>query len=298
MRIVLSECNEIIDEILGQQLSIDLLYSFWFAYYEKGRINDIRRFTGLLRRQDPRYTVYLDSGVYSARRLGVKIPVRELAEYYKKNQDILNYVFNMDAGPVAEQLANLEKLARAGVPVIPIWHGWMDLEVILQMLEWSPYIALSFFTVGPPGSLAQVSPRITNYLDTFFEFLDKQNLNKVPVHALGTENTKLLLTYPFYSADASGYTFDYRTMKAKYFDAQKPGYSLYDLRKDADVRMMPSAADFMACASNKQSGRLARGILAARARVDAQEFVTNAWEKRGITWQKPNLKQQPKPILK
>jgi len=171
--------------------NLNWLYSFYYT---------TKPAFSLLRELNFGTKCYLDSGVYTARKNNKLIKLDELIEFYKLYPDLIQWVFNLDQGTTDGQIKNLQKMTNEGIPTIGIWHGSdhknnnigvMPLHYIEKIAEITDYIA-----VGNGGD---------RYMDTFFEYIYRKNLN-VKVHLLGYIAPKYLMKYPVYSADSSTLT--------------------------------------------------------------------------------------------
>lgn len=223
--------------------------------------------------------IYMDSGVFSARKRDILIPSNELAEYYLKNNHVYNWVFNMDEGTHEEQLENCKTLKNMGVPVIGIYHADMPLDYLLRFYEISPYIAISFFKLGGPHS-----KQVKNCFDNIFAFLFKHfSVDKFPkIHALGTERYDILSNYPFYSADSTGaksqYAYGRHTVNDPITKQPKSvGCSEREQKKYGfnSLKGLGSTRDKLDI----------RVVASIKARINYNKHLTELWKKRGITWE-------------
>ena len=220
--------------------------------------------------------LYLDSGVFTARKKGKTISIKDLITYYKKNEDIIDWVFNLDEGDPENQLNNCKIMKKAGLNVIGIFHGKksgkahgiMNMEYLDRFAEVSNYVAL--------GSL------VPEYFDSVFEYIDKRNLWPLKIHALGTERLNLLDRYPFYSSDSSAFQKSYT------YGLISENVEFTKLKAFHPKDNLPKALKIDALA-NKMIGRTyeARDLRIANAvlqREVIQKYLTNLWIKKGIVW--------------
>jgi hypothetical protein len=194
MRIVLSDTQWYPEKVAAMSNGVEHLHLLYSYFFDRG-VKISKNLESIRENKPKECDFYLDSGVFSANSVGIKIPVDELIEYYKKNSDIINFVFNMDSGGVSEQLDNCKKMKSSGLPVIGVWH-WnsMKLDDFKRFLDITDYMSV--------GAVARMGKK-GGVLDKLYEYLYKNNLEKTKLHILGTEAPDVLISYPIYSADSS-----------------------------------------------------------------------------------------------
>lgn len=142
----------------------------------------------------------LDSGGFSARVRGVKISVKEYAQYLNKHK--VKFAFNLDPPDNHESLQNLYYLQEnTDTYIIPIFHGqeyedskWRP--ILDYYIDNYPFIALG----GIAESRGDRSGR-----ERFFDYVFSKTKDKVAVHGLGTTQQSLLKRYPFYCVDSTSW---------------------------------------------------------------------------------------------
>ena len=281
MRICLADSDpNILVEVLSHT-DMPILYSFFYGLRIASKLHTRMHLRG-------KTAVYLDSGVFSARKRSQTIDADELIAFYHAQAGEVDWVLNNDQGSPEEQLATCRKMKDAGVPVIGIYHGTMPLDYISRFADISPYVAVSFFVLGVRQviALSPSNPSRNEYLDSIFAYVHRKGLWPLRLHALGTEQGNLLMTYPFYSCDATGYASDYMFRKVTTYDVSNWQFRSIMLsdRKLLGKALAKRGFDAARCSREGFEGRVARALVAARARQELQEALTKLWASRGITW--------------
>lgn len=198
----------------------------------------------------------LDSGGYSARIRGVKINVKDYADYLNKYK--VRLAFNLDTNDVEETLANqayLEKNAQAYI--IPIYHlsDWLSPKYRSLIKEYSdnyPYIGLGGSAGGKVGNDAR--KKFLNYSFSFTK-------DKTRVHGLGMTGEWMLMTYPYYSVDSTSWLSMGRFANSKIHSKEM---AKVVARKRHHTENATTELEYWR---------------------DLQARVDKLWEKRGVKWE-------------
>jgi len=265
--------------LIKKEEHLNVLFSFFYArggYATKGNqiLQDIKA-------AKLKGKMYLDSGVFSARKKGMIIPTEELIDFYFEHEDTIDHVFSMDDGPIETQLKNAKQMKDAGLPVIGIFHpGTMPLDYLDKLNEICDYVSIGMFSVG--GFMKKDS--IINTLDKVWEYIYHRDLMPMKIHLLGTENTDVLIRYPFYSSDASSFFLGYANGAYSYFNKMNQRIKMINLRKNlTDAATLDiNAVDLK---GDSIEHRVLRASNSIRARFDLQRFVTDVWTKKGVVWE-------------
>ncbi len=282
MRIVVADSRPdvvpiVFNEFTGTETSFLCSYFYLVKNGRETQLTKQLRDHTLANKKKP--TIYIDSGVFSARKRGIDIPYKELGEFYQRNSIFCDHVFNMDEGSHKQQLSNCKALKLMGVPVIGIYHMDMPLDYLLQFYEINPYISVSFFKCGGPGG-----KQATQQLDRIFNFLLKHfSIDKfIKVHALGTEAFSILNKYPFFSADSTGaksaYAYGFNTINHP--KSRQP----IQVKKN-DKSLIQNG--FLAIKGHGRQSKdtLIRTIEAYKSRVIYNKHLSEIWQRRGIRWE-------------
>ena len=256
------------------------LISYWY-----GKQASIQRFlhsnTSLAQKSSP---LYLDSGVFSARKKGIILGVKGLIDFYHAHANKIDYVFSMDEGDMKNQLRNIAIMKSAGVPVIGIWHGTMPLDYLDRISEITDYIAISLFVLGNQQTFASQNPQRYNYFDMVFRHLYKRNIFPIKVHLLGTEQYNILARYPIFSADSTGIVSTYSFIKGARWNEKERKIKTFSLKKDKQKALQECGPEYVRLRQENTKGRVDRIRMAIKQRDKLQEFLTNLWKERGIVW--------------
>lgn len=275
MHLVLSDSRwtkETLEALENQETGefLDFQYSYYFARKSEQQMNVIRE-----NKSKPRF--FLDSGVFSARKKGEVIPTQDLIDFYHKHSDIVDYVFNMDEGPIETHFDNYKMMVDQGVPVIGIYHANMPLDYISRFIDYNPdfnFLAISTFLFN----------KLKISMDIFWEYIDKKNIFPTKVHALGVENFNLLARAPYYSADASTFVKAYIYGEISNFNKQTLKIDMIHPKKNLwpVIRKHSDGFKFIGSTAQDRDHRTNQCI---HERFVYQRLLKNIWQERGIIWQ-------------
>lgn len=144
-------------------------------------------------------SLYLDSGVFSARKKFELLELDELISFYHLHAQEINYVFTLDQGSYEEWIRNTQVMKDQGVPVIGITRADMSFDEIKRTEEAScSYVALAAFGIvnssreGYSQNLIRAYHRLRSILEP-----------ETKIHLLGVFRHNVLQQCLPYSTDAS-----------------------------------------------------------------------------------------------
>jgi len=261
-------------------------YTTWNKREEKFKIKEeyktlesLRKFT---KETGIPMKLMLDSGVFSARLKGMKIPNELLAEFYHKNSDLFNIVMTNDEGTPETQIENTRILKSLGVPVVGIYHPgsierpFMTENHLQQLLELTDFNSIAMFTIPKSKRMFEV--------DRMFNFIYKHGYEKNKIHMLGIESANYLLRFPFYSADATSFLRDGFTGCWSMWDDKRLKIDRINVKDNINycIRKNMMLVNGVECEKNIHTGvRMYENIY---IRSIYQKFLTDVWQKRGIEW--------------
>lgn len=148
----------------------------------------------------------VDSGGYSAWRLGKRIDLNAYCEFLEANQDwigmyvVLDHIAPDEPEEAAQISFNtLKEMRRRGFQPIPIWHARESLDWIDRMLDLGCDY-LGFSTTSARGFA------IDNALElAWSKVVTASGKPTVQVHAFGNSHVPTLFKYPWASADSSSW---------------------------------------------------------------------------------------------
>jgi hypothetical protein len=145
--------------------------------------------------------IMLDSGAFSAWKRKEELPIKEYIKFVRAHRKALDTYVGLDVIPTksAEAAAsatyyNLERMHEAHLTAaMPVFHIREDFVWLQRYLDdGETYIGL--------GGIAKESPASRRaWLDRVFDFLP----SSTKVHGFGVADPKLLLRYPWHSADST-----------------------------------------------------------------------------------------------
>jgi hypothetical protein len=154
--------------------------------------------------------IFLDSGAYSAHTQGVRISLREYADFIRDNADIISVAANLDMiGPGLEQWSYKRQkaletmLASDGLDqlVMPV-HHLRDHDDWLRR-----YLDEGYGYIGLGGMVKQSSKTVRRWLDHVWHYyLTKPDgTPKIKVHGFGLTSSQLMFRFPWGSVDSTSW---------------------------------------------------------------------------------------------
>ena len=151
--------------------------------------------------------VFLDSGAFSAKSLGIDISVDEYCEYIHRNRDIIRIEDGVLMASVLDGIGdplltyqNQIYMERKGAKPLPCFHFGED----ERYLEW--YVAnYPYITIG--GMVRTSAEDVMQWLDRIWDryMLDGAGRPRLKVHAFGVTTISLMERYPWHSVDSSSW---------------------------------------------------------------------------------------------
>lgn len=290
MRVVIADSRfDVIERVIdmNSETGLSTLVSYWYCV-TKGKSTSLAKKIKQKMLEETRkknYKIYLDSGVFSARKSGTVIPVEDLIDFYKDNSISYDHVFNMDEGEHEEQLQNCIKMKVAGVPVIGIFHADMTLDMLHRYIDiCEGYIAVSFFKTGSPKT-EKSRQNLDRVFNSIIKTYSTNDLKRV--HGLGVEVRDLLLRYPFYSVDSTSAKSNYAFGKIAEFDSKKGTIIAHKaINKEHALRIMQKTGAASAAGFAHDSHSITERVrIAVEEREKYNRFLNDVWKNRGIIWQ-------------
>jgi hypothetical protein len=151
--------------------------------------------------------VFLDSGAFSAKSLGVDIDIDGYCDYIIRNRDILRvedgvYMASVLDGigdPLKTWQNQLYMESKGAIP-LPCFHFGEDERYLEWYVERYPYI-----TIG--GMVRTSAKDVMQWLDRIWNkyLVDGSGRAKLKVHAFGVTTVDLMDRYPWHSVDSSSW---------------------------------------------------------------------------------------------
>lgn len=146
----------------------------------------------------PILSFMLDSGAYSARKLGDSIDVGDYISFAKEWREVFDRIVGLDIiGNSAQTLKNVDRMSNAlGFPVMPVHHMGESFKHLDEFVE--------HFGQHGVGLSASMKPRTHIQKETYEYYVECFRRHPTAsYHLFGILNKKLFLTFPFTSADAA-----------------------------------------------------------------------------------------------
>lgn len=151
--------------------------------------------------------VFLDSGAFSAKSLGVDIDIDEYCDYIIRNRDILRVEDGVYMASVLDGIGDPLKTWRnqlymesKGAMPLPCFHFGEDERYLEWYVDKYPYI-----TIG--GMVRTSAKDVMQWLDRIWNkyLVDGSGRAKLKVHAFGVTTVDLMDRYPWHSVDSSSW---------------------------------------------------------------------------------------------
>jgi hypothetical protein len=151
--------------------------------------------------------VFLDSGAFSAKSLGVEIDIDAYCKYIIENKDILREEDSVVMASVLDGIGDPLKtwqnqiyMEQHGATPLPCFHFGEDEAYLDWYVQRYPYI-----TIG--GMVRTKAEDVMQWLDRIWSrhLLDKAGKPKLKVHAFGVTTISLMERYPWHSVDSSSW---------------------------------------------------------------------------------------------
>lgn len=171
-----------------------------YHYVNKQRFVDEMRDSGA--------KVFLDSGAFSAKSLGVDIDINEYCAYINRNRDILRYEDGIAMASVLDGIGDPLKtwqnqlyMEQQGATPLPCFHFGEDERYLEWYIQRYPYITLG-------GMVRTSAEDVMQWLDRMWSpkyLLDGSGRPRLKVHAFGVTTVSLMERYPWHSVDSSSW---------------------------------------------------------------------------------------------
>ena len=154
--------------------------------------------------REARASFFLDSGAFSSFTLDhVSIDIEQYAAYCRDNADVYHMISNLDEiGAGKEQVSydNLKRLEALGVKASPVHHVRDDDRWLVR------YMDEGYDPIFIGGMVPESIPWLRERLDQIFtRYIMSRGKPRVGLHGFGLSSMDLVLRYPWYSVDATGW---------------------------------------------------------------------------------------------
>lgn len=179
----------------------------------------------------------MDSGAFSAWRMGGSIDLGEYIEFLQEHAPLLWHTVALDNIPgqwgrartsddversARISFKNWECMRKAGLDPIPVFHQGERFEWLEQMIK----AGARYVGISPSDDTADIVQR--DWLDNVFTLLTTEDgMPLIKAHAFGIGNISILKRYPFYSADSTTWAVNpgFGEMMVPHYKDGRPDYS-------------------------------------------------------------------------
>lgn len=150
--------------------------------------------------------VFVDSGAFSAKSLGIDINIDDYCDYIIRNRDIIRVEDGVYMASVLDGIGNdlltyqnQKYMERRGATPLPCFHFGEDARYLDYYVANYPYITL--------GGMAHNQAVVMQWLDRVWNnnILDGAGRPRCKVHAFGVTSVPLMERYPWHSVDSSSW---------------------------------------------------------------------------------------------
>lgn len=241
------------------------LYSYYYLTKELGSVIKLS--------EVEQEKVFLDSGGYSAFTKGAKIDIGHFCGYIKEHSSIITAYAVLDViGDFRKTIANQRVMEKAELKPIPAFHFGCNLDDLRSLVKEYDYIAL-----GGLVPLARRRPTLFAWLDKCFSIIK----NDAKVHGFGATGCDLLKKYPFYSVDSTSYLGG--SMRSEIYSFNSESGHMDIIRTSIKEKASYQSIRFSDDSEKKKWYE--RVIQNIKEWIKFEDYVTQLWAKRGITWQ-------------
>lgn len=227
--------------------------------------------------------VLLDSGAFSAWRLGSPIDLGAYCEYVREHLPSLSAHIVLDViGSVDGTRANLLEMRRRGLDPLPVFHSDREpLSVWEQILEENTgYVCLGGLALERPGV-----DGLRARLDRCWRQVERHW--PVKVHGLGVMTQWMVEEYPFYSVDSASAIMGAGMGRVMRF-SDTGTFSANGWRDDVALNWDHVVADGVgrvaAAEGKSDSAHEGRRAVNITAQLEMERYVTDLWARKGVAW--------------
>lgn len=234
----------------------------------------------------PHSHVLLDSGAFSAWRLGTPIDLGEYCEYVQEHRAALDAYIVLDVirQPPSATRANLLEMRRRGLDPLPVYHSDCEpLSVWEEILaENTGYVCLGGLAVQRPHN-----DELRARLNRCWRMVEKHW--PVKVHGLGVMTQWMVEQYPFFSVDSASAIMGAGMGRVIRF----AGDGIFrvdgwrgDVARYWDGSVVDGIGRVAGTGGRKSdSAHAGRRLANIKAQLQLERYVTDLWASKGVTWE-------------
>jgi hypothetical protein len=222
----------------------------------------------------------LDSGGFSARVSGKVIDVRKYARFI--NDHGVKLAINLDTNDLDESLRNANYLRHecTHCTILDVYHVEeffqpKNRDLIKRYADRNPYVCYG-------GIATRNMP--AKYKVQCADYIFSMTKNETRVHGLAVTSMKMIRQYPWYSVDSTTWLSGAKygiTQQFNHMSGIINAVHSSDLHKTAGRNGRGRGRQDIIPALGSYQDRLKQSVLTY---LDLEDFITNYWKARGITW--------------
>lgn len=239
-----------------------------FAYTSPNKPEKTQAFFDGMRERGTE-SIMLDCGAFTAHMQGGEVSLADYERAIERWQPDV-YVQLDVIGDADATRANLERMRKDGFDPVPIFTRGAPWEHLRRLKAETDYIALGNISNGR-GTVQAMQP----HLDKVFAILGPG----VKTHAFGTTSGRVMLGWPFYSADSTAVLKAASYGLARELTPAGEFRNLWVNVKPEHTWRNPDLSD----ALGEKNWR-ARRVKSAREVEKLARHVTKVWATRGVVW--------------
>ena len=142
--------------------------------------------------------LFMDSGAFTASTKGVKIDIKEYAQWIRENREYIHTYANLDViGNAEATWENQQRLEDMGLNPLPVFHTREPWEYLERYVEKYDYVGLG-------GLVPFAKGRDPIYVPWVLKCF-KMAQGKCVFHGFGVTNWETLKNFPWYSVDSTSW---------------------------------------------------------------------------------------------
>lgn len=215
---------------------------------------------------------FLDSGAFSVFTGAIdNINIDNYIQFIKKN-NIKIYAGLDVIGSAEKTIQNIIYMEKQGLSPIPTFHHGESFNILEDYCKKYDYIAIG----GMAGDLKRKQDQLRYFLKDVFKIT-----KKIRLHGFGLTGN-LLLEFPFYSADSTGWISATRHRKVVYFTGSRISTYAAVTKKNIENRSCFKNTLKSVSLTNRKDEDLTEAAMLEY--IKFEKYLTVLWEKRGIIW--------------
>lgn len=153
-----------------------------------------------IKKLDPAYMLFLDSGAYSSHTKGIEINLDEYMKFLHTYGRHYELYANLDV--IYDEVGTIKNqhiMEENGLSPLPCFHSGEPWHMLEEYVEKYDYIALG-------GMVGGSKKQLCSFLDQCFDIIcNEDGTPKIKIHGFGITSLPLLQMYPWFSVDSTAW---------------------------------------------------------------------------------------------